>query len=153
MVCKSCSYKFFFDPRKDKLTPSVSLHDNRFTAIINHASANDTYYFTPNQLFSSARHFARESKIGCIIISVVILAAGAVGITAEIIVLLLAAIGYGLTGGARNLLETYISELWAIPVFFGLPPISGPIFVLSLPALIWLLLWTSGARDTLIPWR
>ena len=71
----------------------------------------------------------------------------------EIIVLLLAAIGYGLTGGARNLLETYISGLWAIPVFFGLPPISGPIFVLSLPALIWLLLWTSGARDTLIPWR
>lgn len=95
MVCKSCSYKFFFDPQKDKLTPSVSLHDNRFKAIINHASANDTYYFTPNQLFSSARHISRESKIGCIIISVVILAAGAVGIAAGITVLLLFAILIG----------------------------------------------------------
>ena len=89
MVCKSCSYKFFFDPQKDKLTSSTSLHDSRFKAIINHASANGTYHFTPDQLFSSARHFGRESKVGCIIVAVVLLAAAVIGFAADIIVLLL----------------------------------------------------------------
>ncbi|MEN8870074.1 MAG: hypothetical protein ABF380_04465 [Akkermansiaceae bacterium] len=107
MTCKSCSYKFFFDPKKDKLTSSITLHDKRFEAIINHASANGTYHFTPDQFFSSARHIGRESKIGCIIASVLVLSAGVIGIAYEVIILLLFTIFIGFMvfiGGTISLL-------------------------------------------------
>ena len=39
-----CGYQFVFDPKQDKMT------DGRFTAALNKVSANDTYYFTQNQL-------------------------------------------------------------------------------------------------------
>lgn len=70
MRCQSCSYQFLFDPQKDHLSSTVKLHDKLFEKIVAHASARGTYAFTPNQLFSSARHFGRGSRTGCIIVLV-----------------------------------------------------------------------------------
>jgi hypothetical protein len=68
MVCKSCSYEFVFDPKVDTINPSTPLHDHLFKKIINHASANETYHFTENQFYSSARHFGQASLLGCAIV-------------------------------------------------------------------------------------
>lgn len=46
MNCKNCHYVFVFDPKKDKIA------DGKFIAAINKTSANDTYYFTRNQLYA-----------------------------------------------------------------------------------------------------
>lgn len=71
MICKSCSYRFLFDPQKDRLSSGVKLHDKLFGKIINHASNNGTYAFTPNQFFSSARHFGRQPLLGCVLLLVI----------------------------------------------------------------------------------
>ena len=107
MVCKSCSYQFFFDPKKDKLSSSISLHDSRFEAIINHASANGTYHFTQQQFFSSARHFGRESKTGCIIVLVGVVAAAVIGIAADIVPLFLFAIVVSVLLGVAGIVNFF----------------------------------------------
>lgn len=143
MTCKSCSYKFFFDPKKDKLTSSSPLHDSRFEAIINHASANGTYHFTADQFFSSARHFGRESKIGCIIASVLVLTAGVIGIAYQLIILLLFAAFIGLMvfiGGTISFLggrkpkrktwdrfvKRWEDEMFSIPRLIKSPALGTP---------------------------
>ena len=85
MICKSCSYSFLFDPQKDHLSGAVKLHDKLFEKIIRHASADSTYAFTPNQFFSSARHFGRKSR-GCCLFFVITMTAvlAMIAFTAEI---------------------------------------------------------------------
>lgn len=46
MTCSSCRYRFVFNPKQDGFT------DGKMAALIRKVSANDTYYFTFNQLFS-----------------------------------------------------------------------------------------------------
>ena len=62
----------------------------------------------------------------------------------EVLVLLLAVGGVGTTGWVRGSLETYIGALWSIPLILGLPAISGPIFVMCFPLIIWISLYFSG---------
>jgi hypothetical protein len=64
----------------------------------------------------------------------------------EVLVLLFAGMGIATEGWFRFLIETYISLLWSLPISIGLPPISGPIFVLSSPFLVWLPLYRLGFK-------
>lgn len=57
MKC-SCGYKFTFNPATDH-----NMTDNKFLHVINRASANDTYYYTLNQLYSSYCSFLVNRKI------------------------------------------------------------------------------------------
>lgn len=50
--CGKCHYEFVFDPQE-----SERLTDGRFLGLIRAVSSNDTYYFTPNQLY--AEHLRR----------------------------------------------------------------------------------------------
>lgn len=62
----------------------------------------------------------------------------------EGLVLLLAAWGIGATGWVRGALESYIGVLWSVPSMLGLPAVSGPIFVLCFPLIIWVGLYLCG---------
>jgi hypothetical protein len=60
MTCKSCGYHFQFDPKQDSLSLTKKLNDHLFERIVRYASAEGTYQFTRNQLFSSARGFTKR---------------------------------------------------------------------------------------------
>ena len=64
----------------------------------------------------------------------------------EVSVLLFAAMGIATEGWFRDVIESYISVLWSLPIFIGLPPISGPIFVLSFPFMVWIPLYVLGFK-------
>lgn len=53
-VCSNCRYQFVFRPDADN-----GMTDGKFTAMIRTASANDTYYFTENQLYTA---YCRKNK-------------------------------------------------------------------------------------------
>jgi hypothetical protein len=55
MKCNKCGYQHVFDPKTDGIT------DGKFMALLKGASANDTYYFTYNQLY--ARYCQGRSNI------------------------------------------------------------------------------------------
>lgn len=74
MTCNSCSYQFLFDPKKDRLSTNVNLHDALFEKIIRHANADGTYGVTANQLFSSARQFGKTSHGCCLVVVIVLIA-------------------------------------------------------------------------------
>lgn len=74
MTCKSCSYRFLFDPQQDQFAAAQKLHDDLFGKIIKNASASGSYYFTENQLFSSARHFVKNGLLGLFVTLGVLLA-------------------------------------------------------------------------------
>lgn len=46
-TCTKCSYRYAFEPRADGIA------DGKFKSLIAKASANDTYYFTFNQLYTA----------------------------------------------------------------------------------------------------
>lgn len=74
MTCKSCSYRFLFDPKEDHFSMAKKMHDDLFGKIIKHASASGSYHFTENQLFSSARHFVKAGWLSYLITFVLLLA-------------------------------------------------------------------------------
>jgi hypothetical protein len=74
MNCKFCNYTFVFDPKKDKLSATKKLHDELFGKIVKNASASGSYFFTENQLYSSARQFCKSGFKGTLIAFLILLA-------------------------------------------------------------------------------
>lgn len=70
----------------------------------------------------------------------------------EVSVLLFAAMGIATEGWFRDVIESYISVLWSLPIFVGLPPISRPIFVLSFPFIVWIPLYALGFKIFPLRW-
>lgn len=86
MTCKSCQYQYVFDPKADGVT------DGKFMALIEGASAKNTYYFTMNQLY--ARYCrGREQRIAAVM-ETLLSAGGKIG---RLVVLL--GIGVAVVGG------------------------------------------------------
>lgn len=68
-----CGYQFVFDPKVDKIA------DGKFAAALSKASANDTNYFTQNQLDAAIRRAnaknPRTAGLVCLVFVLVLVAA------------------------------------------------------------------------------
>lgn len=57
MTCLRCHYRYLFEPKADGTT------DGKFMALMRAASANNTYYFTANQMYSA--YAQKNAASGC----------------------------------------------------------------------------------------
>ena len=66
MRCR-CGYAFALDPKHDKFT------DGKLLGCVRAASANDTYFFTPNQLYTAYCRKQQNSPTSCFVLAAVLL--------------------------------------------------------------------------------
>jgi len=113
--CLECSYEYAFDPKQP---PKMT--DGRFKAIVRRASANDTRYFTLNQLYAAYLGFHRKSMKSSL---------GCAGVAAAIS-LLLGIIGFAVGNPEISwfgAIPAVVAVLVVLGYFFGgKPPFPSP---------------------------
>jgi len=109
MKC-SCGYVFLFNPKADHVS------DGKFLAAIRRASANDTYFFTPNQLYAAYCRLTHKSAKWPLIIAIILTIAAVIcriQFSKQLsLVLGLAAIVIFVVAGVRALNRPLIRDTW-----------------------------------------